>query len=37
MGTGCTDSDDYPCLWKVTSPVQRAMVVQPDAPRYTSP
>ena len=31
MGTGCTDSDDYPCLWKVTSPLQRAMVVQPDA------
>ena len=31
MGTGCTDSDDYPCLWKVTSPEQRAMLVQPDS------
>ncbi|MDE0400164.1 MAG: hypothetical protein OXL96_20395 [Candidatus Poribacteria bacterium] len=31
MGTGCTDSDDYPCLWKVKSPLQRAMLVQPDA------
>ena len=31
MGTGCSDSDDYPCLWKVKSPLQRAMVVQPDA------
>ena len=31
MGTGCTDSDDYPCLWKVASPGQRAMVVQPDS------
>ena len=31
MGTGCTDSDDYPCLWKVTSPLQRAMLVQPDS------
>ena len=31
MGTGCTDSDDYPCLWKVKSPLQRAMLVKPDA------
>ena len=31
MGTGCSDSDDYPCLWKVTSPLQRTMVVQPDS------
>ena len=31
MGTGCADSDDYPCLWKVKSPTQRAMVVQPDS------
>ena len=31
MGTGCTDSDDYPCLWKVKSPAQRAMLVQPDS------
>ena len=31
MGTGCNDSDDYPCLWKVTSPLQRAMLVQPDS------
>ena len=31
MGIGCTNSNDYPCLWKVKSPSQRAMVVQPDA------
>ena len=31
MGIGCSDSDDYPCLWKVTSPLQRAMLVKPDA------
>ena len=31
MGTGCTDSDDYPCLWKVKSATQRAMLVHPDA------
>ena len=31
MGTRCSDSDDYPCLWKVTSPLQRAMLVQPDS------
>ena len=31
MGTGYSDSDDYPCLWKVTSPLQRAMLVQPDS------
>lgn len=31
MGAGCSDSDDYPCLWKVTSPLQRAMLVQPDS------
>ena len=31
MGTGCSDSDDYPCLWKVKSPLQRAMLVQPDS------
>ena len=31
MGTGYTDSDDYPCLWKVHSPTQRAMLVQPDS------
>ena len=31
MRTGCTDSDDYPCLWKVKSPAQRAMLVQPDS------
>ena len=31
MGIGCTDSDDYPCLWKVKSPLQRAMLVQPDS------
>ena len=31
MSTGCTDSDDYPCLWKVKSPLQRAMLVKPDS------
>ncbi len=31
MGAGCTDSDDYPCLWKVKSSTQRAMLVQPDS------
>ena len=31
MGAGCSDSDDYPCLWKVKSPLQRAMLVQPDS------
>ena len=31
MGTGCSDSDDYPCLWKVKSPLQRTMLVQPDS------
>ena len=31
MGTGCSDSDDYPCLWKVKSPLQRSMLVQPDS------
>lgn len=31
METGCSDSDDYPCLWKVKSPLQRAMLVQPDS------
>ena len=31
MGIGCADSDDYPCLWKVKSPLQRAMLVQPDS------
>ena len=31
MGTGCSASDDYPCLWKVNSVTQRAMIVQPDA------
>ena len=31
MSIGCTDSDDYPCLWKVKSPLQRAMLVQPDS------
>ena len=31
MGTGYNDSDDYPCLWKVHSPTQRAMLVHPDS------
>ena len=31
MGTGCSNSDDYPCLWKVKSSLQRAMLVKPDA------
>ena len=31
MSIGCTDTDDYPCLWKVHSPTQRAMLVQPDS------
>ena len=31
MGAGYSDSDDYPCLWKVKSPLQRAMLVQPDS------
>ena len=31
MGIGCTDSDDYPCLWKVHSPTQRTMLVKPDS------
>ena len=31
MGTGYNNSHDYPCLWKVTSPLQRAMLVQPDS------
>ena len=31
MSTGCTDNNDYPCLWKVHSPSQRSMLVQPDS------
>ena len=31
MGNSWSVTDDYPCLWKVTSPLQRAMVVQPDS------
>ena len=30
MAEGCTDTDDYPCLWQVNSPVQRTMEVLPD-------
>lgn len=31
MVKGSTDTDDYPCLWQVNSPVQRTMEVLPDA------
>ncbi len=27
---GCTNEDQYPCLWHVKSALQRAMMVQPD-------
>ena len=30
MATGCSDTDAYPCLWKVDSPVQRTMEALPD-------
>lgn len=30
MAEGCSDTDDYPCLWKVNSPVQRTMEALPD-------
>ncbi len=31
MAMGYSQTDTYPCLWKVDSPIQRAMVVQPDS------
>lgn len=31
MAMGCSETDRYPCLWKVNSPIQRAMIVAPDA------
>lgn len=30
MAEGCTDTDDYPCLWQVNSPMQRTMEALPD-------
>ena len=30
MAAGCRDTDDYPCLWQVNSPVQRTMEALPD-------
>ena len=30
MAVGCSDTDDYPCLWKVDSPVQRTMEALPN-------
>ncbi len=30
MAAGCSDTDDYPCLWKVNSPIQRTMESLPD-------
>ena len=31
MAKGCTDTDAYPCLWQVNSPVQRTMETLPDS------
>lgn len=31
MMEGCGDTDDYPCLWQVNSPIQRTMEALPDA------
>ena len=30
MAEGCSETDDYPCLWKVNSHVQRTMEALPD-------
>ena len=31
MANGCSDTDAYPCLWQVNSPVQRTMEALPDS------
>ena len=31
MAMGYSETDRYPCLWKVNSPIQRAIVAAPDA------